>query len=535
MLSACKPAPPAEPLPFAAPEPETVNSEPINIKWGYGFGLGDAISQLRVPSKNAVTDALIEEFGVSLEPMFTLNGVINENDPPDFFMSGDARLLYESGVTRAVPRTFITQHAPRYSALLDSEARGWDLGRAPGQDAYIGLSIYDDNFNRPRRYAAYRLDWLEDFGFAVNGAVHELDRSSRFYFTDAAFTQNQFVEIIDVFARRNPEAGGLLVPAQLSEAMDLTLAGMFGLNDAVVNEGGAAVPYYASSRYRDYLQFLSGMQANGLLIVSHNPFSGSQPDIFSINPPEFVGGLVGWTNYEPFVVANYDMIMPDVVNIFSSYYNPDAKILITPPEIGASRLQGVSAPGAPFFKDRMWLVSKNADDAKLAAILRLFDALSFDPQTLALARYGFAGEDFTWEGEPYDSRVIQSQQGVMQAIHKGALMYFTYVQDGNAWKTVYDLGDNALTDFALSAAARRMLIRPYKDDLSGLYTDRARSLDTEYGAGLAQTAQEFYLSVVTGQTDDVAAGWDAYMTALTADGLNEYIDLYASYALVDNP
>jgi len=525
LLTSCngeKASPSESPLPSASPS--TVR-EVETIVWGYGHGQGGTIFQLH--SDSEIVTKLGSKFDVIIKPMLIKEYNINLSTPPDFFAALNAQELYDLGVIRSIPRDMIEQYAPNYAALLDRESYGWELNMAPEGNSYLGLNTYNVNSKQPNMYSVYRLDWLESLGIVPNGMLTALDDEGRFFFTDKAFTQDQFFDIICAFANNEVSGAGgtgIYVPTEQEYIVNYPLAGMFGLNNEIMNCNGRAVPYYASEQYRDYMRFLTEVQKEGLLLVVNSSFLTS--------PPEFACGQLGWTILSTFLIHNYDLALPAINNLFSPSNNPDAKLLVTPPEIGLSGMQGMSVPTTSLNslnQNLQWLVSMDVNDTKLSVILQIFDAVSFDPELFALARYGVESVDYQWEGEPYNSRVIQSRQEWMTALSKGAFAFYTFIVDGTAGKPIYDYGSNALTEYASSPAAARLFVMPYKDDVLGKFAKHKQSLDLKYAQKLVQVKQEFYTKVVTGQIKDIDSEWDSYINDLNNNGLLEYLELFGWY------
>ena len=521
----------------ATKNPENINGanspaeaeELIVINWGI-LNRGDPAS-LDPDIEFEIVSDIADMFGVAINlmimPNATLDINVSVNDLPDFFLAYDFEtVLFNSGVLRPIPHDMITQHAPRYAARMSVEPYGWDLGRAPGQDGYyFGLNVYHALMSQPMQYSQYRFDWLIDLGINPNGNVSKLRGGEvSFYFTDEAFTQDQFVDIIRAFANRSDNSSGVLVPArqEFITTYFRPIIGMFGLIPDIINCGGRAVPYYASGQYRDFMRFLSDLHKEDLLLFA------SKDDAWA-NPPELIRGRIGWNVGVPSIILNYYGVIAfpnENVNLFLR--DPDAKLLVAPPEIGLSGMQGFYSLNTSFLTSIKWFVSAAVTDEKLAKILQIFDALSFDPEFHVLSNYGVEGVDFTWEGEPYNSRAIQNtSRSLQESQRRGAGGLNTLnMEDGFL---VYQLGNNALTQFASSPRTAQMAIRPYKEDMFGLFTDQRAELDLRFEERLRQVRQDFYYNVATGGITDVDAEWDRYIAGLYANGLSEYIALFEQF------
>jgi hypothetical protein len=143
--------------------------------------------------------------------------------------------------------------------------------------------------------------------------------------------------------------------------------------------------------------------------------------------------------------------------------------------------------------------------------------------------HGFEGIDFEWEGEPYASRVMQSGGQYLNAfMHHGTLSFHTNIYDGNAGTIRYSLGDNALTRFAQSAEGRRMVIKPTRHDVAGVFTPETEALNEAHWEGLLSAVQTFYWNAVTGAIN-IDAEWQRYINDLNNNGLQEYIALMEKF------
>jgi hypothetical protein len=159
--------------------------------------------------------------------------------------------------------------------------------------------------------------------------------------------------------------------------------------------------------------------------------------------------------------------------------------------------------------------------------------LSFNPESWVIAMYGFEGEDFEWENEPYYSRIEQTPEQYLHAfMNQGTMALHTNIYDGKAGTLKYSLGNNALTGFAESMEGKRMLIKPTRHDPFGDFAEETNALNDMYWDNILQAIQGFYIQAIKGEID-IDAAWDAYVEDLYANGLQEYIDLMAKFAEVE--
>jgi hypothetical protein len=504
--------------------PSSGPAEPMSIAWGWGLLTG--ASELEADmSDTAVIRHFNELFGVTLDMrQVTVDPDPNDTDADIFFTNADFAWTMEA--TRPIPLSMIERHAPRYAQILKNEPYLKDLHKAPGEeDAYTGLVMYNVEAQLLNSFSVYRMDWLEDAGITPGGTPEEV--FDRVYFTDQAFTQSQFVEIITAFTRREGESpvSGIFIPQEALALGELTapLAGMWGLNmrssltnDILIN--------FASAGYREFLRFLNYLYKAGLCEVISIIDQEKVMDALLHAPLQ---GRLGWWSDQLLALGYYRVgdSRSAVLGL-----DPEAKLLITPPEIGSygDKPQGAGISSIlPVFQNDMYhfVINNDVSDEKLAKILEIFDELSFGKESWVTAMYGFEGEDFEWEGVPYASRVVQSQEQYIKAfMEKGTMSLHTNLYDGIAGTSLYSIGDNALMRFVQSPAAWEMIIPPKYQDLSGEFEDEQNELQMKYYTGLTNAAQEFYINAVTGEIN-IDAEWDAYLATLNANGLQEFIEL----------
>jgi hypothetical protein len=149
--------------------------------------------------------------------------------------------------------------------------------------------------------------------------------------------------------------------------------------------------------------------------------------------------------------------------------------------------------------------------------------------------YGLAGEHFEWGGEPYESAVLPIRAGGHESdrLWSGFGLFNTGIMDGVAGKREYIFGPNPVYDFTSGAAARRMVIRPCREDAEGAFAYEKAQLDEEYGEEIDKTVQRFFREAVTNDPSYVEAVWDAYMEELFDNGLSRYVDLYGRFPAGD--
>jgi hypothetical protein len=539
----------------AGPEKYRRTDPVINILWGVhpmirGNGFTGSPS-----TGGPIFDYLNEKYNISLKAMRMPKNIFNAVTLPDIFYTDDPAGALKQGLTRTIPRLMIERYAPNYARLLYAEPLGWRLNAADNGE-YTGLCTYDCYYEWLDIYSVYRLDWLEKLGVMPHGDMKMIE--DRVYFTDAAFYKKEFTNIMQMFSRddaalketkfthngvpdifvfeagywENRTRGFEFNNGYFAEIMPLM--GMFGLNTTVVNDGGIPMPYYASNQFKAFLLYAEDLATQGTVIAGRadNNYQvfirGSSPKAYSVL------NITGhWNDDFYYLFSNIDAVLRNV---------PEARILITPPEIGDEGLSGVGKTQShPYGIEGAWVIGSWVDDEKLARILELFDGLSCDTEDYLAANYGasrFINEKareletvlvYNWAQEPYKSRI--KDRDIKGTFMVGAQMFSTNVFDENTARLIYFIGQNALSDYAVSATARERLLWPFKEDQQGVYTNEKVVLDEAYAQKLQQMAWKyFYETAVTGWTgDDVASTWDGYLQSLRENGLQSYIALYKKY------
>jgi hypothetical protein len=196
------------------------------------------------------------------------------------------------------------------------------------------------------------------------------------------------------------------------------------------------------------------------------------------------------------------------------------KVLITPPEAGPDGTRGVgpTRPEHPFTPIRSWMVRIDVSDEKLAQILTLFDAMSFDPETYISARYGQEGTDYSWEGAPYASAVNEVYRSAP------AIKITTDVILNDVVKPLYAFGSGVLLEYAENNGEWQ----PVPNYNQAVWGDRANEkylIDGRIGEDIDNTVSR-YLSDVLLDRKNLEDDWNAYIEKLNELGVEAYVEYY---------
>jgi hypothetical protein len=490
---------------------------------------------MKRPDDGKIAQALNERFGVAMSSslwtdwdwMEVQKKQIESGTLPDIFMPYDTlEDIINSGAVRPIPMSMIERFAPRYAEAL----RGMGDMLTFYQEMGGGENFFLHGLEKPLdaliTYSVYRLDWLEELGIMPHGRVIEL--SDRLYFTDQAFTMDELVNIMVRFSESentadntrfmmNTKRYGISVGSPWwMEGVD-SLLGMWGLNGEIIQGlDGNAEMAYASDGFRMFMEFMERLRDMEVLHATEQPWND-----------RYNNGVGWWCD--------------DIRNIFGDWgyhqnfmrNNTDMKILLTPPEIGPTGMQGARSNLAWGSEMRLsvgFMISSNVSDAKLAKILEIFDAISFDPEVYVLTKYGIEGEDFTWQGEPYNSPVDINRDS-----DEYTNLFVTRTIDGNAGKHVYEFPNMQMYQYATGNAARAITRLPFKADPDNTLTDELREIAQRHEAPAGSTLQVEYFNDIIFGRKNVATSWDEYMAAWLASGLDEILEVINRYPVTNHP
>ena len=487
---------------------------PMAIKWDV-FNASHGAQYL--PAAGKIAGELNDRFNVEMDSVVVRGLQNTHTEQPDIFRINlhnkqIENEIIESGAVRAVPWDMIERHAPRYAALIGQNRLLREQYTVVGNETYVlfGLEKIPDML---RTFSVYRYDWLERYGIEPHGNVTQI--SEYMYFTDDAFTEDEFISIMVKFSGHESRGRiGLATYALVSDGVD-PLMGMFGLNRDNIYESGEAVFYGASGNFHSFLVFIESLINMG--VMSTKMDYASDALITS----------VGWWTMDILNITHLIRTLDYAANSGDPNFE-EMKVLLAPPEIGYDG-QGVHSPVAnQIIPTEKYMISASVSDDKLEKILEIFDAISFDPELYVLTKYGIEGEDFAWTGEPYNSYIEIFDY---RDISRRRIFHINTI-DGVAGKYIYEFFSEELYRFATSPEARAMNIPPYKSDPYGLYAPEMNALFVKYGTPLHELAAAYYYEIASGNKT-VSDSWDDYMASLNAHGLAEYTELIGNFPVTN--
>lgn len=459
-----------------------------------------------------------------------MNLLRSAGEMPDAgFQYGDPKNLFDHGITRAIPHDMIRQFAPAYAALLDRNPMGWSMQlSSPGSGEFIALPGMTKNAYIIGFASHYRLDWLENIGVQPKGELIQLD--DRLYFTSEPFSFDEMLDIFEKFVNNDPNGNGVKDTFALSGSNSESYA--FGslitsfqmhhsfAHESNVLEDGITIPSYLSRNYKEFLGFAANLNSKGLL----------DPEWTTLDLrkqwEKISSGLVGWWPNPPSYAnpATQDRPPYSLLNT-----DPNAKILITPPErnhdgtSGLSRWSNSSIAGS-------FYIGADVDDEKLERILRIFDYINFDKEAKVRFDFGEEGEHFEWVGEPYASGVTAYPKSPEEGGALGLAFYKHVIYDEDMTVYLTNKEYAPIVEWLQSEEADAMRVYNHRADLFS-ETDFSGYLTT-YGSELAAIREEFYYRVISGETD-LDAEWDNYVQNMKNAGADGLIDILNQMPLLE--
>ena len=513
------------------PASDTAQRRGTEIRWGHGLAHVDPNIEF-VQHINSAFDAAVTPV--------QLHGEYNRRNlplPSIFTSEADPTYLLDHDVTRTIPVDMLALFAPNYYNLLRSTAYGMDVTLCRNSGDLLGLPIYIGARDRLSTFSVYRLDVLEQHGVALPNNIVPIEEG-RVYFSPTPFTFYQFQEFARIIKQPTRDTlGERYAPAILNRYSQLqhlsVLKGMFGLGSYIVNDNGTPSFYFADPRYKDFLTFMADLHSENAFRVT---FRGSmnigisddidvEAVLVRVGEAQFLHPVV-WFQYSP-----NNLLAPDWIINRLQATREGITFLVTPPEIGPFGHSGVGINSTSVFaQNYTWVIGAHVSDDELATILEIFDYVTFDMNAYVMANFGLEGEHFEWEGTPFESRIIQNPNNIMDAtVNYGTLVFSTGVRLPE--RNVFRYGDNAITQFAASEAGRSLVIPPYREDLRGDFTQQYLLLTQQYGDDLMRIRSEFLFSAIRGEID-IEAEWYAYIDELYQNGLQQFLALIRQFPAI---
>jgi len=437
--------------------------------------------------------------------------------------------MLDQGLIRPVPMKMIEDAAPTYAQLIrDGGDYVWNASVWPDSDTDLArLTGYTSTTRGFCWTNGFRLDWMENLGIEPKGPIEEL--MDGVYWTEQAFTVEEFTDILYKFTFEDPDGNGVNDTYGTSPGNWLHYAwaghyGAFGMrsNGGNLNNGGKAVPWYATEEFKEFCIHISQLVNMGVI----------DPEAITMDLDtswqKFTAGVSGYqTILSSYMDVAYNERPPYSVIVT----NPGAKLLITPPTIGAGGKQQAYQYTNSFYGYDHYF-GKQASDAIVDRVLRIMEEFMTDPEVWVTFFSGFDGVNFDWAGEAYNSAAIPRDiPNDEKAKYIGGYYPIIYPEAFN--KFMEPFGVTKFKEFSTSAVGLKMTcLNGYTSDVYGEFADETKAHNDLYNADRESVREKYWADVLSGA--DVSATWDKYITELKGVGLDEYIELYSKFPKLDD-
>ncbi|NJD04368.1 MAG: hypothetical protein FIA99_17630 [Ruminiclostridium sp.] len=490
----------------------------LEIAWG-----GNGYGTYKIEEGGIIQKKLEEKFNVKLKPVkidFSSEDKIKllmlSGEGPDVGRLGYTSTFenYSNGYIGSIPIDLIKQYAPLHAAFLDSKVAGWKYRLEPGSKKnLIALAGADDTIMGTYIVPTYRLDWLEKSPVKPKGELVDIDGKGKVFYTTEAYTLDELEQVLNYFANGDPDGNGKKDTYGISPpAMDVNVPGLnqyafdsimgsYGLSNAAnfnTNIDGKAVPTEINPALKDLLKRLNKWYKMGIIDKEF------LTDSFMRMNEKLGNGITGYVNNQ---ISYFNYEHPGLKTLFPAnaiIANPNAKVLITPPEKGTIQAVSQTYP-VNTLEGYDTIVGKDVSDEKLKRILMMYDYMNYTPEGFILTRFGVADDTFKWNGEPYKSGIT-----VLKADAPNGYYFFNGGFYNQFYIDInYSEGQKKLVSyFQTGEGAKYASVKYYKYDFFN--TTNKVEVDKQYGTALSTLYNEFITQAILGKID-VDAAWDGYV------------------------
>ncbi|MBO1004820.1 ABC transporter substrate-binding protein [Pseudogracilibacillus auburnensis] len=510
--------------------------EPGDFEKEIPLELSGSFTRGKVQDGSYVQKRLEEQFNVKIKnvKMDTWNAdqtnlKIASADLPDTFAftSGGqtAQELYDSGLTRTIPKEMLQKYAPRYWKMLEEHQPGPIMNLKEGtEDQYLQLIAQYAHVDGLTWAPTLRLDWLENLGIKAPGETEQVGPSGgreKIFFTEETYTIEELEEILKAFTFDDPDGNGKndtygLLPYNNNMNWAQTLLGAFGLGLTYnMQEDGKLVTTEISQQYKEFLKLMAKWYDMGII----------DPEFTTLDEQtaweKYKQGKIGYFIAQPAYIAMDDWARGRAPQNIVEDKDSTAKVLAMAPEIGPHG-QGVKSYIPVVNLSDAFYISKDVTDEQLARILQVFDYINFDNEA-RWTLYGEIGEHSDWEGEPEKSAIKVRPEWDLEEGNSGfwAYNFRTYDEERMQWFTSEYTMKLKNEFYAREDVKEKMLIEPYRWDL--LNETKLKELDKRYSGQLNTIVDEFRMKAIVGEVD-IDKEWDKYVESYLNNGGREKLE-----------
>jgi hypothetical protein len=472
---------------------------------------------------------------------------------------------YTDGLTRNISLKQIQTMLPEYYKILESNPIGMKINKIPTEeDKYYGLSFCYAQNNYWYCVNCFRMDWLENIGYDVDGfedltevkiSYEGLSKvaEGKIYMTNHVFPYEEFLEIMRAFTEDDPDGNseddtyGAMFPQNgPSYGSEFTnvYTGMFGIVhdynnwlylDSLTND---YVPSYATVGWRDFLVFINDMLSKGYMTYLVN--SGGADFHYNFYA-HFNQGAFGH-----FPLDVYANMNPANIERINNWFpngllenDPEATFLIVPRLVGPDGKGGnkryVNVP----FRDGAtgtWTFGAGCDDEKLERCMALLRYTHFTDEAFYRYFYGIENVHYKWSGEPYNSAIIATEYSkIPKKYTAGAStqkIFATdkFLMDFKKWSMLseffyqicnYQIEHEWFIKYTIEPD--KLVHRLYMGDEK---YDEFIKLRQEINSDILTVANDFRNKAFKGELADINAEWSYYIEALYRAGLEQYVEYF---------
>jgi putative aldouronate transport system substrate-binding protein len=431
-----------------------------------------------------LTNGLEERFDVDIQWVTSdsfqesLRLRIASGDYPDFFQSrdyGDYAIMYEDGLTHnisdyveelALPH--LAEYLKRDDIQILKEDDGWHM-----VPRWVG----------PMSHSMYvRQDWVEAAGVEMPPM-------------DQPQTMDEFRDMLEAIHEADPDgtdtSGLLAFSWWWMNHIPMAFTGVYQWG----TYNGEVIHQYVHPGYREGLQFLADLYADGLL----------DPEMATVNrsrsEEKFQNGkgsvILGHTS-----AAYRDNVLEAPAK--ERYPNADVRLLLWPEGPAGPRLKG----RIPFFGSNMF--DPEADDALIARVLEMMD-FAFTDEGIDYFWFGIEGEHHVMEN---GERVKRSEE--MTEMIGNSEGQWGIMVNGQYPRRKYDTDPEMVMAFEHNA--QYQVVNPLES-----WTGTTMS---ELNAQVGEIHERWWFEFVLGDRS-LDSDWDTYVQELNDAGLEELTQLAA--------
>ncbi|MEK3888604.1 ABC transporter substrate-binding protein [Bacillus sp. FSL K6-3431] len=486
--------------------------------------LSGSFTRGKVEEGSYVQKRLEEQFNVKIKNVKVdtwnadqVNLMVASGDLPDTFAfttgGQTSQELFDSGLTRTIPKEMLEKYAPRYMKMLESLPPGPIMNLKEGtEDQYLQLIGEYKNVDGLPWGPTLRLDWLENLGIKPPGEIKPVGPNGgreKIFFTEEAYTLEELEEILVAFTFDDPDGNGKndtygISPYNNQIHWSASLMGAFGISPGYsLLENDKLVTAETSEKYKEFLKLMAKWYDMGLIDPEFTTLDNNN------SWEKYKQGKIGYYIAQPAYLAMDDWARGRAPQNIVENPDSNAKILATAPEIGPDGQQGVGAYLPVVDLADAFYISKDVTDEQLTRILQIYDYINHNDEA-RWTLYGEVGVHSDWEGEPENSALKVRPEFALEEGNSGfwAYNFRTYSTERVKWFTSSHTLKLKEDFYARDDIKEKMIIRPYKTDL--LNETNGREISKRYGGQLTTIVDEFRMKAIVGEVD-IDKEWDKYV------------------------